>query len=43
MRYQVKLLSHLIDSKKSYLSILVNDEFKYCTIISAMNIFVHFV
>ena len=34
MRYQAKLLtlSPQIDSKNSYLSILVNDEFYYCTI-----------
>ena len=33
MRYQAKLLtlSPQIDSKNSYLSILVNDEFYYCT------------
>ena len=38
MRFQAKLLtlSPQIDSKKSYLSILVNDAFYYCTIINAM-------
>ena len=42
MRYQAKLLTLLspqIDSKKSYLSILVNDEFYYSTIINAMIFF----
>ena len=37
-----KTLSPQIVSKKSYLSILVNDEFKYCIMIDALEFFIHF-
>ena len=45
MRYQAKLLtlSPQIVSKKSYLSILVNDEFQYCIMTDAVEFFIHFI
>ena len=43
MPTEIVKLSHLIDSKESYLSSLVNDEFRYYTIINAMNMFIHLI
>ena len=45
MRYQAKLLtlSPQIVSKKSYLSILVNDQFQYCIMIDTVEFFIHFI
>ena len=45
MRYQAKLLtlSPQIVSKKSYLSILVNDEFSYCIMTDAVEFSIHFI
>ena len=44
MGYQAKLLTirPQIVSKKSYLSILVNDKFQYCTMIDAVEFCIHF-
>ena len=45
MRYEAKLLtlSPQIVSKKSSLSILVNDEFQYCIMTDAVEFFIHFI
>ena len=45
MHYEAKLLtlSPQIVSKKSYLSILVNDEFQYCIMTDAVEFFIHFI